>query len=197
LQQVGTVQINGEQRQDLLVDWLYLIGHPASEPYWVTTNIDGEPHDLLVQVFERRVLTYNPANPPGWQVEMGNVGRHYHLWRYELTSPPPAPNFDRPANVSATVAPQEGPAGTTFAVTLAGFAPGEQVSIWLTYPDDAVLEAPELAVATENGEAALFGEAPIQVFTGADDAVGVWALTGTGARSGHMATAYFTVLPPE
>src|SRR5205085_2221786 len=35
-----------------------------------------------VQLFERRVLTYNPANPPATQVEMGNVGRHYYNWRY-------------------------------------------------------------------------------------------------------------------
>jgi hypothetical protein len=34
-----------------------------------------------VQIFERRVLTYNPANPSAWRVEMGNVGRHYLLWR--------------------------------------------------------------------------------------------------------------------
>ena len=38
--------------------------------------------DVLVQPFQRRVLTYSPDNPSGWQVEMGNVGRHYYLWRY-------------------------------------------------------------------------------------------------------------------
>ena len=36
----------------------------------------------LIQAFERRVLTYTPANPAAFQVEMGNVGRHYYLWRY-------------------------------------------------------------------------------------------------------------------
>jgi len=35
-----------------------------------------------VQVFERRVLTYTPGNPPGWDVEAGNVGLHYYEWRY-------------------------------------------------------------------------------------------------------------------
>jgi hypothetical protein len=37
---------------------------------------------VLIQVFERRVLTYNPANPTSWQVEAGNVGEHYYSWRY-------------------------------------------------------------------------------------------------------------------
>jgi hypothetical protein len=37
---------------------------------------------VLVQLFERRALTYNPANPAVTQVEMGNVGRHYFNWRY-------------------------------------------------------------------------------------------------------------------
>ncbi len=197
LQQVGPVQINGEQRQDLLVDWLYLIGHPASEPYWITTNIDGEPQELLVQVYERRVLTYNPNNPPQWQVEMSNVGRDYLLWRYELTSSPPLPNFIRPDNINATVEPPEGPAGTQFAVTLFGFEPGEDISIWLTFPDESVLESPELAFANENGEAVLFGETPIQIFTGEGDPLGVWALTGVGADSGTTAIGYLSVLPPE
>ena len=46
---------------------------------------DGAPlrrWDVLVQAFERRIVTYTPDNPPGWQVEMGNVGQHYHGWRY-------------------------------------------------------------------------------------------------------------------
>jgi hypothetical protein len=197
LQQVGKVQVNGEERQDLLMDWLYMVGHPASEPYWITTNVDGVPKDLMVQVYERRVLTYMPENAPAWQVQMGNVGRDYHLWRYELTDAPPLPNLVRPDNVNATVEPPEGPAGTEFAVTLFGFEPGEDVSIWLTFPDDTVLEAPELGRANDNGEATLFGEVPIAVFTTENDPVGVWALTGEGASSGNTAIGYLTVLPPE
>jgi hypothetical protein len=197
LQQIGKAELNGEERQDLASDWLYLVGHPASEPYWVTTNIDGEPHDLLVQVYERRVLTYNPTNPPGWQVEMGNAGWHYYLWRYELTEPPPPPNFVRPDNINAVVEPQEGPAGTEFAVTLSGFEPGEEISIWLTFPDDSVLEAPELGQANDNGEATLFGEVPISITTTEDAPPGVWALTGQGISSGHTAIGYLTVFPPE
>ena len=64
------------------MDWLFAMGYPISEPYWVRCRVAGEEHDILVQLFERRVLTYTPANPPGWQVEMGNVGLHYYRWRY-------------------------------------------------------------------------------------------------------------------
>ena len=42
----------------------------------------ASPTDVLIQAFERRVLTYTPANPRAFQVEMGNVGRHYYDWRY-------------------------------------------------------------------------------------------------------------------
>ena len=37
---------------------------------------------MLIQAFERRVLTYNPANAPACQVQMGNIGQHYYEWRY-------------------------------------------------------------------------------------------------------------------
>lgn len=64
-------------------DWLYVIGRPLSEPYWVHTRVAGVEQWVLVQAFERRVLTYNPANSPEWQIEMGNAGRHYYEWRYK------------------------------------------------------------------------------------------------------------------
>jgi LPXTG-site transpeptidase (sortase) family protein len=44
--------------------------------------VAGEEKDVLVQLFERRVLTYTPSNQAAFQVEMGNVGRHYFTWRY-------------------------------------------------------------------------------------------------------------------
>jgi glucose/arabinose dehydrogenase len=60
----------------------YATGFPITEAYWTRVKVGGTMRDVLVQAFERRVLTYTPANPAGFQVEMGNVGRHYHLWRY-------------------------------------------------------------------------------------------------------------------
>ncbi len=63
-------------------DWLYTLGYPITEPVWVQARINGKTQPVLVQLFERRTLTYNPANPTALRVEMGNVGRHYYDWRY-------------------------------------------------------------------------------------------------------------------
>jgi hypothetical protein len=60
----------------------FATGFPITEAYWATVRVAGEERDVLMQCFERRCLTYTPDNPEGWQVEMGNVGRHYHAWRY-------------------------------------------------------------------------------------------------------------------
>lgn len=68
-------------------DWLYTLGYPITEPYWIITTIAGQRAPVLVQLFERRVLTYNPANPSATRVEMGNVGRHYYQWRYASQRP--------------------------------------------------------------------------------------------------------------
>ncbi len=61
----------------------YATGLPITEAYWTTVNVGGVPHNVLIQAFERRVLTYTPGNGPGWDVEAGNVGQHYYQWRYE------------------------------------------------------------------------------------------------------------------
>ncbi len=64
-------------------DPLKEIGRPITEPYWVEANVGGTPKKILMQVFERRCLTYDPTNPSDWQVEAGNVGKQYHTWRYD------------------------------------------------------------------------------------------------------------------
>lgn len=50
-------------------------------------RVSGELRWVLVQAFERRILTYTPDNDPSWRVEMGNVGRHYYEWRYGTPAP--------------------------------------------------------------------------------------------------------------
>jgi hypothetical protein len=83
----GDVYEAGEFTRGPLLNWLQTVGYPISEPYWIRVSVAGEPQDVLVQAFERRVLTYTPTNPAEWQVEMGNVGRHYHQWRYGADLP--------------------------------------------------------------------------------------------------------------
>ena len=60
----------------------YVTGLPSTEAYWSAVAVDGTTHDVLWQCFERRCLTFTPDNDAQWQVEMGNVGQHYHRWRY-------------------------------------------------------------------------------------------------------------------
>lgn len=61
--------------------YAYLLGLPITEPYWVLAPVDGVPTYVLVQAFQRRMLTYTPDNPAGWQVESANTGLHYRVWR--------------------------------------------------------------------------------------------------------------------
>ncbi|HYO48569.1 MAG TPA: hypothetical protein VEW94_01860 [Chloroflexia bacterium] len=63
-------------------DWIYVAGYPISEPYWARIDVAGQPRDVLMQVFERRTVTYDPAEPDGYKVQFGNVGRQYYDWRY-------------------------------------------------------------------------------------------------------------------
>ena len=81
-QQRGLVYQQGRYVQDQLMDWVFVMGLPISEPYWARVSVGGTTRDVLIQLFERRVLTYTPQNEPDWRVEMGNVGQHYLRWRY-------------------------------------------------------------------------------------------------------------------
>ncbi len=103
-----------------LMDWLFIMGYPISDPFWVNVQLDAKPTWVLVQAFERRVLTYTPSNADGWQVEMGNVGLHYLQWRYPdsppddgIVEPPPV---TRPPVPTPPVAGGTGPASDIFAM---------------------------------------------------------------------------------
>lgn len=70
------------QNQRLFPNPYYATGYPLTEPYWTNVLLGGKPTTVLVQVFERRIMTYTPSNKAGWQVEAGNVGLQYYTWRY-------------------------------------------------------------------------------------------------------------------
>jgi hypothetical protein len=79
----GTVYENGRfVPNQRLFDWLFVLGYPTTPAFWTQVRVGGVQKDVLFQAFERRILTYTPSNPPAFQVEMGNVGRHYYQWRY-------------------------------------------------------------------------------------------------------------------
>jgi hypothetical protein len=64
------------------VDATFAFGYPITDAYWVRARVGADERDVMVQLFERRVLTYTPSNTPSFRVEMGNVGQHYFQWRY-------------------------------------------------------------------------------------------------------------------
>lgn len=98
--QRGLVYVNNAYVTEQVYDPLFVFGLPVSGAYWVRTNVGGEEVPVLFQIFERRVLTYNPENPAAFRVEMGNVGQHYYQWRY------PTPQDATPA---PTTEPTEEP----------------------------------------------------------------------------------------
>ncbi len=122
----------------LPVPSLPVMGFPLTEAVWVRVTLNGAPTWVLVQPFERRVLSYTPTNPPGFQVEMGNIGQHYYQWRY-LTNPgglaapgstdTPAPGTESATMTTTTSATTTGTPGTaTTARTTAHGSPPVIVS---------------------------------------------------------------------
>ena len=89
MQSQGLVDESGQLRTAALMDPVYVLGYPISEAYWATVPVAGQPTRVLIQLFQRRVLTYIPGYSGGWQVQMGNTGRDYYAWRYTVPPPPP------------------------------------------------------------------------------------------------------------
>jgi hypothetical protein len=83
MEQRGIVYEGGRFVRGQIYDPIFVFGLPVTGAYWVRVNVGGVERPILFQVFERRVLTYNPANEPAFRVEMGNVGQHYYQWRYQ------------------------------------------------------------------------------------------------------------------
>jgi hypothetical protein len=94
----GTMFDNGSYSTAKLFDNpFYATGYPLTEAYWTNVLVGGTNKQVLVQVFERRVLTYTPSNSDGWKVEAGNVGQHYYTWRYTQLGKTPTPDPNPPA----------------------------------------------------------------------------------------------------
>ncbi len=95
----GTIYVDGHYTTGPLnTPWFYASGYPVTEPYWANVVINNQNQEVLIQAYQRRVLTYNPANPPAFQVEMGNVGLHYYDWRYKPDETGGSTNCLRSAN---------------------------------------------------------------------------------------------------
>jgi hypothetical protein len=135
----GLVYENGRYAEGLLMDWLFVMGYPISEPYWINIRVGGQSRWVLMQAFQRRILTYSPQNAEGWQVEMGNVGRAYFDWRYRGQAPTPAPvpptATPRPAaNGTVGISPQTGDTNTQITATGSRFPGNSVVSVRVEAP---------------------------------------------------------------
>ena len=89
-QQTDIVQNGQAVKGPIFFPWFAITGYPISEPYWSYVKVNGTYTDVLIQAYERRVLTYLPQLPEPFKVQMGNIGQHYFEWRY-LNSGQPGP----------------------------------------------------------------------------------------------------------
>lgn len=80
--------VDGGATEPLFRSPFYATGFPITEAYWSTGRVAGQERAVLIQIFERRALTFTPGNPPGFAVEAGNVGLQYRAWRAFLAIPP-------------------------------------------------------------------------------------------------------------
>lgn len=106
--QEGVVYEGGQLvRRSLYDPPVFVFGLPITKPYWVMAKVGGRELPILFQVFERRVLTYNPYNEAAFRVEMGNVGLHYYRWRYgNANTSEPTPTLEpTTANPTPTLEP--------------------------------------------------------------------------------------------
>lgn len=126
----------------------WLLGHPISEPYWIDTLVLGTSKRVLVQAFERRVLTYTPDNPAAWQVESTNAGTHYRQWR----------GLSQPANQSLTGLASMEPSGEE--VVAAATANG--VDPYLMAAIVRVVSGGDPLAGAANGGFGLLGVQPLQ-----------------------------------
>jgi hypothetical protein len=93
-----------------------MVGLAVSEPFWSTIKVGGVGKDVLIQAFERRVLTYTPDNPAAYRVEFGNIGQQYYEWRYgDAAATSPAATATATATKTPTATPTRAATATTTA----------------------------------------------------------------------------------
>jgi hypothetical protein len=90
LNATGPVLANGKPVTARLSNpYFYATGYPIADAYWAFSTVAGQSTSVLIQPFQRRVLTYVPSAPEGFKVQMGNIGQHYYDWRYKDAGKPP------------------------------------------------------------------------------------------------------------
>jgi hypothetical protein len=61
-------------KQDYGYNWVFAMGYPITEAYWTKMRVGGNDWPVLIQAYQRRVVTYTPGFPAEWRIQQGNVG---------------------------------------------------------------------------------------------------------------------------
>ncbi len=94
--------------------YLSAMGYPITPAFGATVTLRGQAGvPVIVQAFQRKVLTYTPSNQTAFQVEFGNIGRHYYTWRYMMGSIPASATAMATATGTATATATANPATQT------------------------------------------------------------------------------------
>jgi hypothetical protein len=125
--------------------WLHDIGLPMTEAFPANVVKNGEQSEIIMQAFERTVLTYDPKNPPQWQIERANIG-----W----DALPFHPTDDNPITIPAV---GERVAFPLHIMPRVG-RPGDTVSAVVTWPSGDVLSRPFTLLRGEDGRGLLIDD---------------------------------------
>ncbi len=175
-------------------EWQYILGYPLSEPYWTTASFGGKTQEVLIQLFQRRALVFNPTAPAGSQIDFTNVGRHWYNWQY---GPAPTAQGDLsvPASVNGQIRPSYGNVETLFRLTAPGYRATEKIAPKLTQPDGVILTESDLGVlrADANGvvRASFYG---FDLATDTNNGLGLYRLDLTGKDSNQTSTIYWRII---
>jgi Tol biopolymer transport system component len=162
----GPISETGQIVNKRLIDpWFYASGLPISDAYWTRVKIAGAFQDVMIQAFERRVLTYVPTNVPGFQVEMGNIGLHYYDWRYKDAGQP-----SRTATVSGPPPSSTPPGGT----------PGPTFTPVPGTPTPTVTGTPPTATPTASPTVNVISQGVIAFMSERSGNKDIWRIKGDG-----------------
>jgi hypothetical protein len=159
-QDIGDAQRNGLfQPFASFIDQVGLltVGLPVSGPISTRVRIGGVAQGVVVQAFERRVLTL-AGELPNTRIEFGNIGQHYYTWRYATTTSTPVPAPAATTPVPTPGASQVPPTGASIPGDIyncADFASQAAAQAYLRqYPSDpSKLDADNDGIACESNPA--------------------------------------------
>lgn len=211
MNQSGLVYENGQYVTGKIFDWVFAMGYPITEPYWISISVGGQERWVLMQAFQRRVLTYSPQNSPSFQVEMGNVGRSYFDWRYNqqgqvlptATPVPPAPPTGTPAPTAVAVIsldPGTGNINTTIHVAGTGFPAYGGINVGVEVPGTGDQRGLTTAAADANGNFTSYISMPDEYAQEADVTVYAFANGGSVKATAVYVIAHnptLALVPPE